>query len=488
MNWEVQLEQLQRHLSGRILLPSELDYHQAVQIDNGRVQLRPRCVIQVNSVEDVVRSLKFAQGNNLRFTVKGGGHSANGYSLNSGGVVIDMSLLNAISLDKERQVVTVGMGARWHDVYVYLMNSGTGLIPIGGGCPTVGVAGFMQGGGYSFVSRSYGMSIDNLLSVTIVTPDGSVRTVGVESDASADRDLFWALRGGGGGNWGVAVSMDIKVHKPNSERMLTAQLRYAPQRAQEVLGFYNHWVETLPDEMAVYGIWGYSPDPSQPASSGKKIPTFGFTAIYNGDFASGAKLLQPLLDLAPLTASINALTLPEFELINGATTLVDNRSAYIRAGVMPKGAFTPEAIAVFEKYMANAPSPESFLVWTHGGGKISKLPADATAFVHRTGRFIPELKAIWEKPEQARATVEWAFHFFRELAPHFSGNYVNYIDPLLADWAHQYYGANYARLCTIKAKVDPLNQFSFQQSVGSRFEPNLSEPLNLAPLNRTFVE
>ncbi|HEV8695911.1 MAG TPA: FAD-dependent oxidoreductase, partial [Lysobacter sp.] len=434
---------------------------------------------------DIVLTLQFAKRNGLRLTVKGGGHSASGYCLNTGGVVLDLSLMTAISLDESRQQVTVQMGARWHDVYVFLIDSGTGLIPIGGGCPTVGIPGFMQGGGFSFVSRSYGMSIDNLVSMTLVTVDGKVHTLSADSTSTEDRDLFWACRGGGGGNWGVVVDMTLQVHQPATEKMLTGQLRFAPEKAQEVLGFYNRWVETLPEEMAVYGIWGMSPSPSDPTV---QIQTFGFTTIYNGHFSEGAKLLQPLLELGPLTIALNAITLPEFELLNGASTLVADRSAYIRAGIMPPGAFKPEAIAVFERYMASVPSTDSFIVWTHAGGKIEQVRADATAFAHRGARFVPELKAIWTDPQDARKNIEWAHAFFADLQPFFSGSYVNYIDPLLDDWARRYYLDNYPRLLAVKQQCDPDNFLRFQQGVGSNFAPDLSQPLDLAPLNRTFVD
>ena len=321
---ESELDALQRELSGAVLRPEQAAYRAAVQIDNGRVKLLPRVIVQANSVPDVQATLRFARKHGLPLTVKGGGHSAAGYCLNSGGVVLDLSLMTAIALDRKRRQVTVQMGTRWHDVYVYLIQSAHGLIPIGGGCPTVGIPGFMQGGGFSFVSRSYGMSIDNLVAMTLVTVDGEVHTLSDEAPSQIDRDLFWACRGGGGGNWGVAVDMTIQVHQPNTPKMLTGGLRYTPDRAQEVLGFYNQWVETLPHEMALYGIWGMSPDPSNPATS---IQTFGSTAIYNGEFSKGVKLLQPLLELGPITVALNEVTLPQFELINGASTLVDNRSA-----------------------------------------------------------------------------------------------------------------------------------------------------------------
>lgn len=479
------LTALQRRLSGTILVPGEAAYQAAVEIDNGRVQLKPRFIVQANSTQDVVLTLQYAKQHALRLTTKGGGHSAAGYSLNAGGIVLDLSLMTRIQLDAGARTVKVQMGARWHDVYVYLINSGTGLIPIGGGCPTVGIPGFMQGGGYSFVSRSYGLSVDNLVAITMVTVDGKVRRISADAADAGDRDLFWACRGGGGGNWGVALEMEISVHLPRSTKMLTGGIRYAPERAQEVLGFYNKWVETLPNEMAIYGIWGQSPDPSNPST---QIQTFGFTPIYNGEFSEGAKLLQPLLELGPLTVSLNQITLPEFELINGATTLVGSRSAYIRSGMMPPGAFKPECIAVFERYMASAPSKDSFIVWTHGGGQIEAAPDDSSAFAHRAARFIPEIKSIWTNAQDARANIEWAHAFFNALEPYFNGAYVNYIDPLLGDWAKKYYLDHYPRLLAIKKQCDPENFLAFQQGVGSQFEPDLSEPLDLAPLNRTFVD
>jgi hypothetical protein len=474
-------------LSGYILRPSQAGYQQVVEIDNGRVQLRPSFIVMANSVRDVSLALRTAREHNLKLTVKGGGHSATGYCLSSGGVVIDLSLMNRISLDKKKRIVHVEMGARWNDVYLYLMSSGSGLIPIGGGCPTVGIPGFMLGGGFSFVSRSYGMSIDNLISIGIVTADGEFRRVSENSKSKHDRDLFWACRGGGGGNFGIVVDMEIRVHQPKTPQMFTGQIRYNVDTAPDVLGFYNEWVETLPDELAVYGIWGNQPSPADPT---KSISTYGFTSVFNGTFQEGLRLIEPLLQLKakPIYAQLNSFTLPEFEEVNGRTTLVKGRSAYIRAGIMPPLSMTAKVAKILGSYMREAPSTESFIVWTHAGGKIGEVASDATAFVHRNARFVPELKAIWDSPSETRVNVEWAYQFFKELEPHFNGSYVNYIDPLLDGWSSKYYGANYDRLLEVKSYWDPDDFFHFQQSIGSRFEPDTDPPLDLSPLNRTFVD
>src|SRR5882724_2100629 len=479
------LDRLKQELSGYVLLPGTPEYAMAVQIDNGRVQQQPTVIVQASGEKDVVTTLRFAQQQGLKLTVLGGGHSATGYCLNTGGVVLDMSLMKAMTLDSKQRTLRVQMGALWSDVYAYMMKSGTGLIPVGGGCLTVGVPGFVQGGGFSFASRSYGISADNLISLKIVTADGKLRHISEASKSKEEIDLFWALRGGGGGNFGVVTEMELRVHKPNTPKMFLAQIRYPVELAQDVIGFYNEWVETLPNEMAVYGIWGPSAEPGDPS---KTTTEFGFKVIYNGEFAAGLKLVEPILKRNPVYANLNHMTLPAYAAMVALTTSVKGRSASIRAGVMPPRAWTSKAIKVLEEYMGNRPSQSSFMVWTHLGGKVAEVAPTATAFPHRNARFVPELKAIWDTPQQARANIEWGFKFYQDLEPFFTGSYVNYIDPLLSGWQKKYYEQNYKRLLEVKRHWDPKNFFQFQQGIGSKFEPNTSQPLDLSPLNRTFVD
>ena len=158
-------------------------------------------------MQDVVAAYTFAVEHDLYVTVKGGGHRGSGYCLNQGGMVIDLSGMKGKRLDAGGQRPWAETGNKWQDLYLYLQSTNTGLIPIGGGCPTVGIPGFMLGGGLSFVSRSYGLSVDNLLAIDIVTPDGKLRTIAEDSKSAEERDLFWACRGGGGGNSGWKSSM-----------------------------------------------------------------------------------------------------------------------------------------------------------------------------------------------------------------------------------------------------------------------------------------
>lgn len=481
------INELSRELSGYVVQAGDAEYEEAIHIDNGRIQFKPRAIIFPAVMEDVRLGLKFAVTHNLPFSVKGGGHSAAGYCMNEGGIVMAMKNLNKITFDPRKETVTAQMGVIWYDVYKFMQATGTGLIPVGGGCPTVAPPGFMLGGGYSFVSRSYGMSIDNLVSLKIITPDGEMRHIGVDSTSADDKDLFWACCGGGGGNYGIVTEMEIRVRKPFSEKMLVGQIRYPLEHAEEVLGYYNEWVERIPNSMAVYGFMGNQKDLVDKTTN---VKVLGLTPVFNGEYAEGIDLIQGLLKLKPINADLFNMTLPEWEFYNGYTTRVAGRSSYIRSTILPKGGMNNDVAKVIIESMRNAPSPDSFAVWTLGGGAIEDVASDATAYVHRDCRFVPEIKSIWDldKPGDTLKNVEWAYEFFERLseAGNATGAYVNYIDPLQHDWARMYYGANYDRLLSIKKKVDPNNYFNFQQSVGSTFNPP-KKLTDLSPLNRTQV-
>ncbi|MCB9592794.1 MAG: FAD-binding protein [Sandaracinaceae bacterium] len=480
------IEALEAAVEGYVLQPGDARYVESTQIDNGRVRLQPAVIVLAKVEQDVVAALAFARKHRLPFNVKGGGHSAAGYCLNEGGVVVDLRHLDRFEHDEAARTVTIGMGLRWKAVYELLKErSPSGLIPVGGGCPTVGPPGFVQGGGYSFVSRSYGMCVDNLLSARVVTPNGRIKHVGQHSRSAADKDLFWAIRGGGGGNFGVVTEMEMRIHEPRSKLMLVGQITFPMEQGEEVLAYYNDWVEELPDAMAVYGRWGRQPDP---IDATKSIATLSLTPVFNGEFEEGMELLRGIFAMGPIASNIRNMTLPDWEFYNGYSTLVGSRSAYMKSLMVQPGHLGAKAAKVIIRHMSQAPSPDSFVVWTHGGGAISRVGETDTSFWHRDVRFIPEVKAIWDadRPDQAARNIEWSNAFFDELATATAatGAYVNYIDPLLHDWATKYYGGNYPRLLEIKQKVDPKNLFGFQQGIGSDFDPK-PHTHDFSPLDRT---
>ncbi|RVD31778.1 FAD-binding oxidoreductase [Mesorhizobium sp. M4B.F.Ca.ET.017.02.2.1] len=477
------VQQLAKAMRGRVAGSGDSDYMNCIRIDNGRINRQPAAVALPSDAEDVAAAIRFARDEGLKLTVRSGGHSAAGYSLNDGGIVLDIRGLSGLSLDPNTNVLTVGMGSIWRDVYNFLRVSRTGLVPIAGGCLGVGAGGFLLGGGYSFVSRSYGLGIDNIEALTIVLADGSVRRV-ARASTGQDADLFWAACGGGGGNFGVAIDVDIKTHHLAAPTVLAGQVLFPFYRIDEILPVYNELAKTCPASLAIYGFLGYQPDPR---NGGAPALFLRFTPIFNGRFDDGMKALEPLFKLGPSNVSLYSMTLPEFELMAGGSTSVSGRAAYIRSALLPPGGMTQELAKIFKYHMSRMPGSDSFVVWTHAGGRIAEIAPGASAYWHRKSLFMPEVKAIWDanRPQDARQVIEWAYSFFEDVAMHADGAYLNYIDPLQRDWKSKYYGGNLDRLVGVKSRVDPDDVFSFQQGLTSDFEPDGVRPLNLDPLGVT---
>jgi len=495
--------ELGRKLSGRVVDQDDPEYRAALQIDNGRISLEPGLIVIPDApppiagetgpamletrighlIADVVHTVKTCRKHKVKITVKSGGHGASGYCLNDGGVVLDLKHLDWIRLDGAQGRLYAGVGQRFRRIYDFLEMSGTGLVPVGGGCPTVGLGGFLLGGGYSFLSRTYGLGADNVTRFVIVMGDGTLRDVGIHSKSKEDKELFWGLCGGGGGNFGVVVGAELQCHKPHADSLLVGNILFPFHRIREVLEFYNRWVTKLPNEMAVYGYLGSQADPRMP---GDQPLMLRFSPVFNGEFKAGVEHLRDLLALAPVSTSLYNMTIHEWEDFISSGTEVKGRGGYMRSVLLPEGGMTPEVAKVFMFYMNRRPSPDSFVVWTHAGGAIADVEPDGTSFYHRKALFVPEVKAIWrgDRPEDMRPNVEWAWEFFNALAPHATGAYLNYIDPLQPDWKQNYYGGNIDRLLVLKTEVDPDNFFSFHQSIESKFNPDLaSRPLDLSPLS-----
>jgi hypothetical protein len=236
--------------------------------------------------------------------------------------------------------------------------------------------------------------------------------------------------------------------------------------------------------MAVYGMMRRFPDPRR---GGEPSLTLRFTPIYNGTLARGIELLKPLTEQTPSSVELYSMNLPEWENFIGTATQIKGHSAYIRSSILSKGGFNEDVALICKKYMSRAPSPDSYVVWTHTGGKIRKL--DVGSYAHREAEFTLELKSIWNsaQPEQARPNIEWAVRFFDELKPHSTGAYINYIDPLELDWQARYYNKQYDPLLLVRDKWDSQSQFKFQQGIGSTYiTAQRGKPLDLSPLTRTF--
>ncbi len=466
---------LGRSLDGSLVLPSATSYAAAKLVYNLRFAgVDPAAVAYCASVPDVRRCIAFARAHGVVATPRSGGHSYGGYSTGTG-LVIDVSRLNTVTTDTPSMTAVIGSGTQLIDVYDQLSNAGM-LLPAGS-CPTVGIAGLTLGGGIGVVGRKYGLTADNLVSLDVVTADGRLLTCNSQEHA----ELFWASRGGGGGNFGIATSFTFGLHPLPELALFT--LDWPWEAAADVLGAWQDWMATAPDE-----LWSNC----QLQSAG----TSGLNVRSNGVFVGGPQslttALQPLLRAAApsrrfvgsdsyrhamlVEAGCENLSVGQCHLSGGtaAGTLPRSSfaatSAYLTSALSPVGVAT--AVGAVQQLQAAVPLVGGGLVFDSYGGAINAVAPDATAFVHRHALCALQSSTSWGPgagPATVDAAQQWLAHTAGAMAPFVSGSaYQNYVDPTLVDWADAYYGSNLARLVAVKRRYDPDDVFHFAQSIPTR--------------------
>ncbi|MFG1911263.1 FAD-binding oxidoreductase [Kribbella sp. NPDC048928] len=379
--------------------------------------IRPQVIARCSSTDDVIEALAYARSAGLPVAPRGGGHCFAGRSSTTG-VQIDLSGLSAISVDSG--VATIGAGARLTAVYQGLHEHGL-TIPAGCG-PTVGIAGLTLGGGLGLLGRKYGLTCDRLVAATVVLADGTV----VACDASRNADLFWALRGAGGGQFGVVTSLVFAaVPSPAATRF---RITWPRDRAAEVIDAWQAWAPDAPDDLTACLT-----------VTGDRTEVFGATlaAFDPGPFVDGEVELRDDLSWPDLKRSLSEG--------DAEDRVVHSKSGFFR---------TPLPRSVVSELLGAGCD----LNFTPMGGAYNRVPVDATAFAHRGERFLIEHAG----PDRSAVRRSWAI-----AQPHGSGRvYPNFPDPELADWAAAYNGPNYARLADIKHQYDPSDVFNFPQALG----------------------
>ena len=472
---------------GTVLTPEDKGYSNATYIDNGGAgrERLPSLVVMAECAEDVPVALKYAKSNNISFSVKGGGHSAAGYSLVRDGITVDMSLMNASRIETDAatgdSILWVQAGATFGHVYSRLND--TGLILAGGGCSTVGVSGFMLGGGLSFLSRAFGLGVDNVVSLRMVTVDGELITVSDQNETLAD--LWWALRGGGGGNFGVVIDMEIKLH-PGEDATTSADVCWKGSEASiAALKQYSRWLESD-------SPWPGTAHPNVGApallirdsnhSGGAPYPIdFCVTLFALGDVNVSSEvesLIRFVNSSVPAVIQTDGCAGPtatfyEWESRCGALkTGVDGDFGYMTSGVFGIGAMSDgDAASKLVNGLAVTPGDRTIINFHDGGGEIRNA-SKGGSFAHRDFNLIYQIKGIWVEESRSEENFEWGKALQASLAPYISGAYVNYIDPWLQEWQTAYYGSNYDKLVSIKKTVDPDNFFHFNQSLGANSTPS----------------
>ncbi|KOU37925.1 FAD-binding oxidoreductase [Streptomyces sp. WM6378] len=466
---------LAHSLQGKLVRPDDADYATARQLYNTRYDdQKPDAVAYVAHEADVQECLAYARAHRTPISVRSGGHDYAGWSSGTGRLVIDVSRLSGVAADG-----TIGAGARLIDVYTDLAESGR-AIP-GGSCPTVAVSGLTLGGGHGVTARAYGLTCDNLTSVSLVTADGRKLT----ASAKQNPDLFWALRGAGNGNFGVVTGFTFRTHP--SPQGVTAFLTWPWRQAQGLIEAWQEWGPAQADE-----IWSAA---HLASAAGGGNPTINIAAFSIGSYGDFQNALDRLADRAGAPAASVSLHRTGFQ---DAMLLYAGCSTFSQAqchmpgktpGRNPQGVLQRETYAAKSDFYTKALPPagvhqlltgsEEFtriaaadgggggtIVLTALGGAVNRIAPDATAFVHRTSRVLAQYIASWQAGTPGATQQSWLTRTHGAMRPYASGAaYQNYPDPALADWRTAYYGSAAPRLAQLKKQYDPTRLFDFPQAL-----------------------
>ncbi len=464
---------LRKHLSTRDLIrPGDRSYARARQLFEPRFDsVAPAGIAYCHAPADVATCLSFVRKFRLPVRIRSGGHSYAGWSTVTGGLVVDVSAMNSVSFGNNS--VTVGAGLDLIHFYAALAASGV-AVP-GGSGPTVGIAGSALGGGIGPLSRLYGTTSDNLTAIELVLADGSTLTC----DATHNSNLLWACRGGGGGNFGVATSLTFQTHPLTG--LCVYSLTWPWSQAASVVRGWQSWAPYAADAM-----W------STLALSARfgGAPALSVSGTYAGTPDGLARHLDRFYHRAgsePATSGVRQESYLDAMLVESGCSAVPLAACHTGpGGQLPrvpsfaKSDFfsTPLSRRGVRKLLSGMERIHGIQGAAGGvgsvalaalGGAVNRMPAEATAFVHRDALFLAEYSTAWTSPgvrDRVANQHDWLGSYYGSLHSHASGEaYQNYVDPDLRDWQQAYYGANYPWLKLVKATVDPANVFHFPQSI-----------------------
>ncbi|NEB76826.1 FAD-binding oxidoreductase [Streptomyces sp. SID14478] len=467
------LDALAKDLDGSLVRPGQSAWAAARQLYNTRFDdLKPTAVAYVAGPDDIRTALAYARARKVPVAIRNGGHSYAGWSSGDGRLILDVSRLKSVRASGGEAVV--GAGAKLIDVYRALAAKNA-TIPAGS-CPTVGVSGLTLGGGHGVVSRAYGLTCDSLTGATLVTADGKQLT----ADASTNKELFWALRGAGNGQFGVVTELRFRTHP--APQGVSAYLTWPWSKAATVLKAWQRWGPDQPDE-----TWSSL----HVANAAGGRPTISVAAFSLGSYTELQNAVDRLADGpggpgAATSVSLKRRSYEEsMEIYAGCSAFSSDAQCHLPGatpGRSPQGALQRETYAAhsdfFDRSLSDAgvrallqqietvTAGSGSIAFTALGGAINRVDPTATAFVHRRSRMLAQYIVSWRPGTSGASARGWLKKAHTAMGPYASGAaYQNYTDATLTDWKKAYYGAAADRLTKVKKTYDPSGFFSFPQSL-----------------------
>jgi FAD/FMN-containing dehydrogenase len=445
---------------GDVIAPDDTDYDEARAVWNGSVDRRPRLIARCTGSADIAAAVRYARERDLEIAVRGGGHNVAGTAVCDDGIVIDLSAMHAVTVDRAGRTAIVQGGALWGDVDHETQRHG--LATTGGIVSHTGVGGVSLGGGIGWLMRKHGLTVDNLVEAEVVTAEGDI----IHASAVDHPDLFWALRGGGG-NFGVVSSFRFRLH-PLGPTVMAGPVFWAAEDTTDVLHFYRDFVAETPDELGNIVRLGTIPPWPGVAENLHFRPAIAVASCYAGPVDDGERAIRPLREFGTPLVDLVAPT-PYVDHQRGIDDTVPHGWHYSWKSANLTG-LSDDVIDIVAGQAYEATSPRSMVVMFHMGGAVTRVPRDATAYPGRDAEFNIVIEGV-SLPGQddvvASSERAWARTFLVAVQPYRAGVYVNFLD---ADddtsRVRESYGDDtYRRLAEVKARFDPENVFHHNRNI-----------------------
>jgi FAD/FMN-containing dehydrogenase len=450
------LDAFTAQISGGVLGATDAAYDDARKVWNGTVDRRPALIARCLTEGDVQAAVRFAGEHRMLLSVRGGGHHIAGNAVAEGGLMLDMSGMRSIRIDVAERTARVGPGALLADFDRETQVHGLAT-PLGINS-TTGVAGLTLGGGFGWLTRRHGLTIDNLLGATVVTADGAIRGV----SATREADLFWALRGGGG-NFGVVTSFEFQLH-PVGPEVYAGLVVYPFSQARQVLRAWRDFTAGTPDELSVWAVLRKAPPlPFLPAAHhGTEVVVFPL--VHCGGVAVGERAAAAVLKFGdPIGTALGPTPYAGFQTAFDPLLTTGGRN-YWKSNNF--SALSDAALDLVIAAASRLPGPECEIFMAQLGGAMARVKPDATAFVGRDARYIMNVHGRWSDPADDARVRAWARRTFEDATPHATGSgYVNFLTEDEGERVAASYGTNYARLQTLKRRFDPDNLFRMNLNI-----------------------
>jgi len=453
---EAAVEEFKGTLRGELIQPGDSDYDEARKVYNGSINKRPRMIAHCADVADVISCVNFARENDMLLAVRGGGHNGGGLAVADDALVIDLSSMRGVRVDPEERTVRVEGGARWGDVdhasHAFGLAVPTGIIS------TTGVAGLTLGGGHGYLSRKYGLAIDNLLEADVVLADGRL----VKANEEENEDLFWAIRGGGG-NFGVVTSFLFKGNPVST--VYGGPMLWELDRAEEILRWYREFSLQAPEDL--YGFFAFLSVPPGPPFP-EHLHNKNMCAVvwcYSGALEDAEDAFRPIREDVGLAAFefLGPMPMPVLNSLFDPL-LPPGLSQYWRGDFVKE--LSDEAIALHLEYGSALPTPLSTMHIYPIDGAVHRVGDNDTAFSHRDANWSAVYFGVDPDPDNAERLTEWTKEYWAALHPYSAGGaYVNFMMDEGQERIKATYQDNFERLVEIKNEYDPTNLFRVNQNI-----------------------